>query len=217
MKLLREYVEPGLIEHYIVEAESGDRNVMLRGLFTEADTANRNRRIYPEYIMDREIFKLQEKIAKGDFPLGSADHPSNPEMKLEDAAVVIQSLKKDGKKYFGEAKILKNTPKGNILFNLCKEGIKLGISSRGLGSTSEKDGISMVCEDYNLLTFDVVADPSCKDAIMSSVFESMEYFVENGQIKEDLAMSYKNQAKNLKKEELNTGIVKLFDAFLQEI
>lgn len=210
MRLLRECVEPGLIENIVTKE---DKDVLLRGVFAQADIKNKNGRIYPLHIMEREAKKIQGLLNSVGV-CGSCDHPLTPDYNLADAAIKINYYKQDGKNFIGEAKVLRNTIKGATLYTLCKEGIKIGMSTRGLGSVEERDDAIYVKDDFNLITIDAVAQPSA-EAWVESILEHTEYYIDNGCIKEDKAMTYIKQIKNLKSSEIKEGIVSLFDNFLK--
>jgi hypothetical protein len=124
MRLLREFYTPSEVNTLIVEhASSGEKNVYINGVFAEAETKNKNGRIYPIAVMEREAYKLKKLIAEGKLT-GELDHPEKPEILLQNAAIKITSLTQQGNQFIGEAKILKDTPKGAIAYALAKEGIK---------------------------------------------------------------------------------------------
>jgi len=219
MRLLREFHSPLDTESYIKEDDKGNKNVFIKGIFAQAETKNKNGRIYPNSILERECYKLQKMIAE-DKLTGDLDHPKEPEVLLKNAAIKILSLKKDGSNYVGEARIMKSVPNGAIAYGLAKEGIKFGTSTRGLGTLKEKEGTNYVNEDYNWLTNDVVADPSAPDAWVDCIMEKTDFYIENGYIKENVAITYKNRISNLNKEEgvtIKEKLIGLYDNFLKEI
>lgn len=160
------------------ESESVDGIRKLRGLFHLAETKNANGRIYPVKLLEREVSRIMPAI-KDRRVLGELNHPSDPSINLEKSSHVITNLKMSGNKVFGELETLK-TPAGRILDGLIESGIRLGISSRGLGSLREdQSGVKYVQEDYSVVTWDVVANPSTPDAwlgesIVENVIEVME-------------------------------------------
>jgi len=214
MKLLREFVEPNEIDN-IVNKETKD--IFLKGVFTQQEIKNRNGRIYPGKIMEREIYKIQKKIADTGLT-GELDHPAQPEYKYENACFVINKINKDGNNYLGEAKILREG-KGKLAYNLAKEGIKFGISSRGLGSLNEnkEDGILYVCEDFNLITFDIVGEPSCYTAVVDSILEQKEWIIDDsGYIKEDKLAEYKKKIESIPKARMEEELTKVFNQFIAD-
>jgi len=215
MRILREFIDPTQIENVVVEDESG-KNIKLKGIFAQAEVKNKNGRIYPLAILEREIHKLRTRIAATGLT-GELDHPERPDYKLENAAMVIKSILQDGNNFIGEAELI-NEGKGKLAMALAKKGIKFGVSTRSLGSLTEaKDGTMVVNEDLNMITIDIVADPSAPQAWVDSIMEKKEWLVEDGYIKEDVANSYKNRIKALPKKEIEEGVIKLFDEFFQEV
>lgn len=158
-------------------ADNGRKKTMLRGLFQHAGVKNGNGRIYPQAILEREISKKTDKINSRQM-LGELDHPTEGKIHLESVSHCVTELNmnSDGK-VMGAVEIFDGTdaeggtPKGRILGSLVKRNIKLGISSRGFGSTDKESGVNEVQDDYNLITFDIVADPSTPDAYPSPVYE----------------------------------------------
>lgn len=147
------------------EAEAVDGIYKLKGLFHLAERKNANGRIYRKALLEREIGKIMPMIQNRQV-VGELDHPMDPSIKLQGAAHVITDLKMDGNKVYGILEALK-TPMGLVLEGLIKSGVKLGISSRGVGSLQESNGIKYVQEDYGLITWDVVPNPSTPDAWLS--------------------------------------------------
>lgn len=219
MKLLREFFNPGEsdVKSVLVEnKETGEKDVYIKGIFGQADSVNRNGRSYPEAIMDRELYKLQKQIAEGRLT-GELDHPEKPEMKLANAAFKITSLKKDGKNYIGEGRIMKDVPRGAIAYGLAKEGIQFGVSTRALGSLKEQNGVNVVQPDLMWITADIVGDPSCKDAMVETIYEGKEWLIEDGIIKEDTLVTLQNELKSLTTSQLKEGTVKIFNDFMKLI
>lgn len=219
MEFLREFIKPdsGLISNVLVENTStADKDIFIKGIYMQADVRNENGRVYPEEYMDREIRKLQQVITEKSL-LGELDHPEHPEGSLQNAAFKITSLKKDGTNYLGEGKILKDIPKGLIAYNLAKEGIKFGVSSRAVGSTTLIEGVRHVNSDLNVISVDLVSSPSAPEAWVDSIMESKEYYIENGVIKEDVMGTYYKKIHALPKAQLNEGVTKLFEDFISEI
>lgn len=217
MKILREF-DNYQIESYIVESENkSNKDYVLEGIFTITNEKNKNGRVYPDRIFEREVYKLQQKIAENNFITGCLDHPSSPDIKLDEAAIGITNIKKDGNKVYGKAKILKETPKGKIAMALFNEGLKFGISSRGVGSIQEKEGINYVCEDYNLLTYDIVADPSCASAWLTSALSEKHWMMNNGILTEDTSSYFKEKLDTLPKNDKEEYIKNIFEEFIKSI
>jgi hypothetical protein len=185
MKLLREFVSFDRLQ-VIKEDFKDDSGVIqktykLKGPFLEASIKNKNGRVYPAVVLEREVKDFVTTKIKTRRSLGELDHPENPQINLERVSHVIEDLYMDGNTGYGVAKILTDTPMGKIAQALVKEGILLGMSTRGVGSL---DG-DTVQEDYKLITIDIVADPSAPNAFVEGVLESKEFeFTSNGDIVE---------------------------------
>ncbi len=167
--LLKEYLEFSNVVDDKLLTESDHQIVkqgglILAGILQRADAVNQNGRIYPYDILAREI-ENYKKLVKENRALGATDHPDSSVVELGTASHLITEIEMRGNDVWGKARIL-GTPMGNIIKTLVNEGVKLGISSRGLGSVTQKNGNSVVGEDFTLLTFDFVSDPSCQNAFM---------------------------------------------------
>jgi len=215
MKFLREFVQADELEN-IVESKDGEKRVRLKGIFTEAESKNKNGRIYPLSILEREMYKLQQRIISTGLT-GELDHPERPDYCLANAAFKIDGIKQDGNLFLGEGTILKDTEKGKTAYFLAKAGIKMGISSRALGSLNEKDGVNYVCEDLNMICFDLVADPSSPSAWLENIMEKTDWIIDNGYIKENTIITMKNEIKALPSIRLKEGIDEIFGTFLKNI
>lgn len=231
MRLLREFIMPddGLTQTVVrEEKETKKKDIYIKGVFLQADVKNRNGRIYPSKLMEREVFKLNERILSKSKLLGELDHPSTHDYKLSDAAFQIVSLKRDPSNpnnYMGEAKVLRNTTKGGTLYALCMDaGCEVGVSSRALGTLEEaEDGSGMIVQDdLNMITIDAVADPSAPDAWVQSIYESTDYYIENGIIKENEASKIKREIDKIysnpkSRDMLKEKVNKAFNDFLNNI
>ena len=156
----------------ILEESSSNGTMKIAGIFQRADTPNHNNRIYEKKLLVREMARLDEAITERRL-MGELDHPSHDSVRLGNVSHLITKLNMKGSDMIGEAEIL-NTPCGQVAQALIKGGVKLGISSRGMGSLSEKNGLAHVCEDFKLVTFDLVADPSTKGAFPALVNEAVD-------------------------------------------
>jgi hypothetical protein len=175
--LLIETLQPSVAK--LIETKT-DTHWYLDGIFMQAEKQNGNGRIYPKNVLSEAIFRISEKIASGYNVLGELEHPEKLTIDLNNVSHVVESLKWDGDNVIGRAKIL-DTPKGGIVKALLKEGIKLGVSSRGSGATTYKDDITLV-ESFNLITVDIVATPSAPEAFPTSLRESIEEIYNNPKI-----------------------------------
>jgi hypothetical protein len=182
VKLFSEAVEE--VQYICEEKESGDKNYKIRGVFMQADIKNRNGRVYPMEILEKEVNRYNEKFIKENRAYGELGHPDGPTVNLERVSHMVTSLKPDGKNFIGEAKILK-TPMGEIVKNLMDEGAKLGVSSRGMGSLDQRNGANYVRDDFYLATAaDIVADPSAPNAFVEGVMEGKEWVWNHGALVE---------------------------------
>ena len=155
MKLITEKIEDAKI--VITEGKNGKRNTFIEGVFLQAEICNRNGRMYPMRTMEREVQKYNENFVKSGRALGELGHPDGPTINLDRASHLITSLKREGNNFVGKARLLE-TPMGKIAKQLLDEGVKLGVSSRGLGSIKEENGVKIVGEDFMLATAaDIVA------------------------------------------------------------
>ena len=213
MKLIREAAEN---LEYLVEETNGKKNVFIEGIFAQYDTGNRNNRIYPKAVMEKEVNRYQE-IIEAKRSLGELGHPPNPTVNLDKVSHLITSLKmeSDGK-VIGRAKILE-TPMGSIARNLIENNCGLGVSTRGLGSLKEKNGLQEVQDDFHLATVDIVADPSAPDAFVQGIMENAEWICDNGIWKAvEIEMAQK-QIKQASAKELEEEKLKVFERFLSKL
>ena len=180
VKLFSEAVED---VEFITEAkENGDKSYKIRGIFMQADVKNRNGRVYPMDILEKEVTKYNKNFIKENRAFGELGHPEGPTVNLERVSHMITALHPDGKNFIGEAKIM-DTPMGKIVKNLMDEGAKLGVSSRGMGSLKQKGGANVVSDDFYLATAaDIVADPSAPNAFVEGIMEGKEWVWNNGSL-----------------------------------
>lgn len=177
MKLITEVTED---IQYISEEKNGKRHLYIEGVFLQSNLTNRNNRSYPKEIMRKEVDRYRTEQIDKKRAMGELGHPEGPTLNLDRVSHMITSLKEDGDNWIGKAKIL-DTPMGNIVKNLMDEGAQLGVSSRGLGSLKEKNGINEVQDDFVLATAaDIVADPSAPDAFVRGIMENKEWMMVNG-------------------------------------
>ena len=182
MKLISEHVED--IE-YITEAdEDGKKNYRIKGVFMEADIKNRNNRMYPMNVLQKEVSRYNKEYVQQKRAFGELGHPDGPTVNLERVSHMITKLYPDGKQFVGEAKVM-DTPYGKIVKNLIDEGAKLGVSSRGMGSLEPRSDMHVVKDDFYLATAaDIVADPSAPNAFVEGIMEGKEWVWDNGIVKE---------------------------------
>ena len=214
MKLITEVTED---IHYISEEKSGKRHLYIEGVFLQSNITNRNNRSYPKEIMRKEVDRYRTEQIDKKRAMGELGHPDGPTLNLDRVSHMITSLKEQGDNWIGKAKIL-DTPMGNIVKNLMDEGAQLGVSSRGLGSLKERNGINEVQDDFVLSTAaDIVADPSAPDAFVRGIMENKEWMMVNGVWTEkemDIAQTAIRQAKSRELEEQKLAV---FSSFLDKL
>ena len=191
MKLISETVED--INYLIEDDETGKKNYKIRGPFLQAEIKNRNGRIYPMNILEKEVHRYNKEYIQKNRAFGELGHPDGPTVNLERVSHMITGLTPDGTNFIGEAKIM-DTPYGKIVKNLIDEGAKLGVSSRGMGSLEPRRGVNFVKDDFYLATAaDIVADPSAPNAFVEGIMEGKEWVWQNGAVKEMDIAAYKKQ------------------------
>lgn len=207
MKLISELTEE--VKLLVEEREEGKKDYFIEGVFLQAEQKNRNGRVYPMNVMEKEVDRYTNEYINKNRAYGELGHPQGPTINLERVSHMIKELKKDGSNYIGRAKIM-DTPYGNIVKNLMLEGAQLGVSSRGMGSLKEKNGVMEVQDDFYLSTAaDIVADPSAPDAFVRGVMEGVEWVMNpDGSFKmiqladEIKASLNKKSAKQIEEEKL---------------
>ena len=199
IKLISE--EVANVEYLTEETEDGKKNYKIKGIFMQADLKNRNGRVYPMEILNKEVKRYNKEYISEKRAFGELGHPDGPTVNLERASHMITSLVPDGKNFIGEAKIL-STPMGNIVKNLMDEGAKLGVSSRGMGSLNQKNGANYVRNDFYLATAaDIVADPSAPSAFVEGIMEGKEWVWDHGALVEaELAQAKERINKKVQKK-----------------
>ena len=199
IKLISE--EVANVEYLTEQDENGKKNYKIKGIFMQADLKNRNGRVYPMEILQKEVKRYNKEYISEKRAFGELGHPDGPTVNLERASHMITSLVPDGKNFIGEAKIL-STPIGNIVKNLMDEGAKLGVSSRGMGSLNQKNGANYVRNDFYLATAaDIVADPSAPSAFVEGIMEGKEWVWNHGALVEaELAQAKERINKKVQKK-----------------
>jgi hypothetical protein len=178
VKLFSEAVEE--VEYITEVKEGGGKNYKIKGIFLQADIKNRNGRVYPMEVLQKEVSRYNKKFINEKRAYGELGHPDGPTVNLERVSHMVTSLTPDGKNFIGEAKIME-TPMGKIVKNIMNEGGKLGVSSRGMGSLNQKNGANYVRDDFYLATAaDIVADPSAPNAFVEGIMEGKEWVWNNG-------------------------------------
>jgi hypothetical protein len=197
------------------EPSPGQKNYFIEGIFLQGNITNRNKRRYPMETLQNEVGRYNDNFVKQKRAFGELGHPEGPTINLERVSHMITELRQEGSNFIGRAKIM-DTPYGKIVKNLIDEGAKLGVSSRGMGSLEERNGVNVVKDDFQLATAaDIVADPSAPEAFVRGIMEGKEWIWESGrlieadieQIKKDIR---KSSSKNLEETKMN-----VFNKFLR--
>ena len=216
MRLIKEFNES---INYLTE-ETKDKNkpnVFIEGVFLQSDLKNKNGRIYPKEIMQREVQRYVDENVKTKRAYGELGHPEGPTVNLDRVSHMITSLKEDGNNWIGKAKIM-DTPMGRIVKELISEGAQLGVSSRGLGSLKERNGINEVQGDFMLATAaDIVADPSAPDAFVSGIMEGKEWVFVNGKWTEQDIEEAKTSISKANIRDLEEEKMQVFSNFIDKL
>ena len=215
MKLITEMTED--VQLLIEEDKStGVKNHYIQGVFMQAEQKNRNGRIYPLPVMTGEVERYNTELVSRNRAMGELNHPQGPTVNLDRVSHMIKDLKVEGNDVMGKAKLL-DTPMGNIAKNLVNEGAQLGVSSRGMGSIEEKNGINYVKEDFMLSAVDIVADPSAPGAFVDGIMEGKEWIWDNGVIKERQINEYCKMIERASTRELEEKAIFAFSDFLSKL
>ena len=216
MKLITEEIEQVEV---IVENRNGKKNLFIEGVFLQGEIKNRNGRMYPMQTLAREVGRYNENFVEKGRALGELGHPDGPTVNLDRVSHKIVSLRESGNNFIGKAKIL-STPMGKIASNLLGEGVKLGVSSRGVGSLSKtNEGYSVVGEDFTLATAaDIVADPSAPDAFVDGIMEGKDWVWDGGILRERIATkTYKRINTLVDQNKLDEKKLSVFEDFLANL
>jgi len=214
MKLIREEINNA---EYLVEEKNGKKEYKIKGVFLQSNIKNRNGRVYPREILVREVNRYTKEFINKNRAFGELGHPDGPTVNLERVCHMVKSLTPDGDNFIGEAKIM-DTPYGKIVKGLIDEGAQLGVSSRGMGSIMNRNGINFVKDDFYLATAaDIVADPSAPDAFVEGIMESREWVWDNGVLKQVDIEAWKQQIQEAKRTVLEEKKLEVFKSFLTKL
>ena len=216
MKLIREEIET---VEFVTEEKNGKKSLYIEGVFLQGNIKNRNGRMYPMETLAKEVQRYNESNVVTGRALGELGHPDGPTVNLDRVSHKIVSLKESGSNFIGKAKIL-NTPMGQIASSLIGEGVKLGVSSRGIGSLKPtKEGFNVVGDDFMLATAaDIVADPSAPDAFVEGIMEGKEWVWEGTTLRERLAERTKTKIERLAEQKrLEEHKIGLFNEFINSL
>ena len=217
MKLIREEIES--VKFLVETIKSGKKSMYIEGVFLQGNIKNRNGRMYPMETLRKEVARYNESNITSGRALGELGHPDGPTVNLDRVSHKIVSLREHGSNFIGKAKIL-NTPMGNIASSLIDEGVKLGVSSRGIGSLKQtREGVNIVGDDFMLATAaDIVADPSAPDAFVEGIMEGKEWVWEGSLLRERKAEEARISINKLTVERrLEEQKLNLFNDFLNSI
>ena len=214
MKLI---TEQAVQSEFLIEEIDGKKNYKIRGVFLQADIKNRNGRVYPKEILEKEVSRYNREFINKRRAFGELGHPDGPVVNLERVSHMITDLHPDGKNFIGEAKIM-DTPYGKIVKNLINEGAQLGVSSRGMGSLVRRSGVNEVGRDFYLATAaDIVADPSAPDAFVEGIMEGKDWVWDNGIIKEKDIEEWKQYINEAKRIRLAEAQAEVFKKFIEKL
>jgi len=214
MKLITEHLESEL--NYIVEAKDGKKNTVIEGIFMQAESKNRNGRVYPRDVMEKAVNKyVTEQVAKGR-AVGELNHPDGPTINLDKVSHRITELSWDGNNVMGKALVL-DTPMGQIVKGLVEGGVQLGVSSRGMGTLVQRQGVNVVGNDFILSTVDIVQDPSAPEAFVNGIMEGVEWIWDNGILKAQDIEKYETEIKRASSSQLAESQLKVWQDFLSKL
>ena len=216
MKLISE--EATNVEFLTETTKSGGKNYFIEGIFMQSETKNRNGRIYPKSVLQKEAKRYTTEFIKKKRAFGELGHPDGPTVNLERVSHMIEELEEVDQNFMGRAKIL-DTPYGKIVKNLIDEGAQLGVSSRGMGPLKPGgNGVSEVQGDFYLATAaDIVADPSAPDAFVAGIMEGKEWIWDNGLLKETQIQEYKDKIEKTSRKDRENVLVEAFKDFITKL
>ena len=214
MKLITEQIENVQI---LTEEKDGKKLLYIEGVFLQSELKNRNGRMYPFEVLNREVERYNEEYVKSKRALGELGHPDGPTINLDRVSHRITSLRSEGNNFIGKAQIL-DTPMGNIAKSLLGEGVQLGVSSRGMGSIDKREDCNVVRDDFMLTTAaDIVADPSAPDAFVNGIMEGKEWVWDNGLLKEKEIAKYQRYMDEATRRTMEEKTLKVFEHFLSNL
>jgi hypothetical protein len=214
MKLITETIEDVQI---LTEERDGKKLLYIEGVFLQGAIKNRNGRMYPFEVLDREVERYNEEYVRTKRALGELGHPDGPTINLDRVSHRITSLRAEGNNFIGKAQIL-DTPMGNIAKSLLGEGVQLGVSSRGMGSIEKREDVAVVRDDFMLTTAaDIVADPSAPDAFVNGIMEGKEWVWDNGILKEREVAKYQRYMDGATRQDMEARTLRVFEDFLGKL
>ena len=212
MKLIAEFTDHGL--NFMTEAkERGGKNHFIEGVFMQSEAKNRNGRVYPKMVMEKAVDRYVTEQVKTGRAVGELNHPEGPTINLDKVSHIIEKLDWSGNDVVGKARILE-TPMGNIVKGLLDGGVRLGVSTRGMGSLEERNGVMVVKDDFHLSTVDIVQDPSAPTAFVNGIMEGVEWVWNNGIIQSQVIERMETEIKKAPRSNLYEVQVREFKNFL---
>jgi hypothetical protein len=214
MKLITELNES--IKYVTEKTESGKKTMYIEGVFLQSEIKNRNGRVYPKHVLEREVNRYNEQFVSKGRAFGELGHPDGPQINLDRISHIIETLKQDGSNFIGRAKIT-DTPMGNIARGIIESGGQLGVSTRGMGSLKlNREGVNEVQDDFHLATAaDIVADPSAPDAFVNGIMEGVEWIWENNMLIAQHTKGLVEQA--VRSRDLETKKLSIFENFIKSL
>jgi hypothetical protein len=214
MKLIKEIHET---VNYLVEDANGNKSLHIEGPFLVAEKKNRNGRLYEAHTLRKEVDRYTEEYINKHRAFGELGHPETPSINLDRVSHMITSLKEDGNVWIGKAKIL-DTPMGLIAKSLIEGGAQLGVSSRGMGSLKNVNGVNVVQPDFYLATAaDIVADPSAPGAFVQGIMEGKEWMLVNGVWTEQDQSQAIQQVRKASRQEIEEVSLRIFENFMKKL
>lgn len=215
MKLITEYTESDI--EFVSEAtNNGVKKYAIEGVFAQAESKNRNGRVYPKAIMESAVAKYVNEQVKTGRAVGELNHPEGPTVNLDKVSHRITDLRMEGNNVVGKASIL-DTPNGQIVKGLLEGGVRLGVSTRGMGSLENRNGVNYVKEDFMLSTVDIVQDPSAPQAFVNGIMEGVEFFWNNGILEQRQLKEIETEMKNAGRTYQAEAQIRAFKNFLSLI
>jgi hypothetical protein len=212
MKLIAEFTDHN-IEFLTEKSENGSKRHFIEGVFMQSEEKNRNGRIYPKAIMEKAVDRYVTDQVKTGRAVGELNHPEGPTINLDKVSHIIEKLDWSGNDVVGKARILE-TPMGNIVKGLLDGGVRLGVSTRGMGSLEERNGVMFVKDDFHLSTVDIVQDPSAPTAFVNGIMEGVEWVWNNGIIQSQVIERMETEIKRAPRSDLYETQVREFKNFL---
>ena len=214
MKLITETIQDVRV---LTEEKNGVKSLYITGPFLVGEQKNRNGRVYSKSILEREVKRYNEEYISKNRAFGELGHPDSPSINLDRVSHLIVNMRQEGAQFIGKAKILE-TPMGKIAKSLLEGGASLGVSSRGMGSLKEVNGVNMVQDDYYLATAaDIVADPSAPGAFVQGIMEGKEWVWDNGIVREVDVVQMYDEIRNAKSRQIEDISLRIFENFLSKL